>query len=122
MRSHSTNRLAMPCRILRRRRGSTNTLHEGTMLFRAIVLFSLLNLPALADGPAKSVTHHTATFNGETVSYSATVERTILPDAAGKPAASLVTTAYVRDGIADEDSRPVMFIFNGGPGASSSPL
>jgi len=92
------------------------------MLFRAIVLFSLLSLPALADVTAKSVTHHTATFNGETVSYSATVEQTILPDAAGKPAASLVTTAYVRDGIADENSRPVMFIFNGGPGASSSPL
>ncbi len=54
--------------------------------------------------------------------YTTTVEQTILPDAAGKPAASLVTTAYVRDGIADENSRPVMFIFNGGPGASSSPL
>jgi carboxypeptidase C (cathepsin A) len=48
------------------------------------------------------------------------VEETILNGPDGKPAASLVTTAYTRDG--GDAHRPVMFVFNGGPGASSSPL
>src|SRR5262249_48306471 len=38
------------------------------------------------------------------------------------PNAFLVTIAYVRDDVRDKSTRPVMFAFNGGPGASSSPL
>jgi carboxypeptidase C (cathepsin A) len=97
------------------------------MLLRASLLISLLALPtsALAQTapvPEKAAAHHTGTFNGEAVPFTTTVEQTILPDASGKPAASMVTTAYTRDGVADESARPVMFVFNGGPGASSSPL
>jgi carboxypeptidase C (cathepsin A) len=96
-------------------------------MLRALLVFGFLLAPtfALADAlPAgtKSVTQQTGTFNGEAVHYTATVEQTILDDANGKPAASLVTTAYVREDAGDETRRPVMFIFNGGPGASSSPL
>ena len=95
------------------------------MLFRALVLVSLVAAPATAIAqplPAKAVTHHTGVFDGESLGYTTTVEQTILPDAKGAPAASMVTIAYTRDGIADESARPVMFVFNGGPGASSSPL
>ncbi len=94
-------------------------------MIRALLLLCLLTAPALADtrGVAtKSVNSESGTFNGEAIHYTATVAQTILPGPDGKPAASMVTTAYVRDGVANQTHRPVMFVFNGGPGASSSPL
>ncbi|THD50705.1 hypothetical protein [Phenylobacterium sp.] len=91
----------------------------------------LLTLTALAMAAATSaaadpeprvaVTQHAGHFNGQTVNYTATVAETFLHDAKGMPTASVVTIAYVRDGVADPSKRPVLFCFNGGPGASSSP-
>lgn len=79
---------------------------------------------ATADkvAPRKSVTRHEGTFNGERVRYTATVAETLLNNADNEPAAYAVTIAYVRDGVKDRKKRPVVFLFNGGPGASSSPL
>ena len=77
---------------------------------------------ALADPPRVAVTHHVGHFNGETVPYTATVAETFLDDDKGAPAASVITIAYTREDVADLAHRPVMFLFNGGPGASSSPL
>ena len=67
------------------------------------------------------VTHHEGVFNGKKVLYTATVSETIVRDAAGKPAARIVSTAYTADG-ADAASRPVLFACNGGPIGPSSPL
>jgi len=80
--------------------------------------------PATADAraPRVAVTKHAGVFNGQKLTYTATVAETFLNDAAGKPAAAATTIAYVRDGVKDRAARPVMFLFNGGPGASSSPL
>lgn len=75
-----------------------------------------------APAPRVAVTKHEGAFNGQTVRYTATVAETLLNDAAGRPAAMATTIAYVRDGVKDRAQRPVMFLFNGGPGASSSPL
>jgi carboxypeptidase C (cathepsin A) len=72
--------------------------------------------------PLRAVTRHSGTFNGETVNYTATVFETIVADAGGAPAGSMINTSYVRDGVAHPEARPVTFVFNGGPGASSSPL
>ena len=71
--------------------------------------------------PRVAVTRHVGHFNGQTVNYTATVAESFLHDANGAPTASVVTIAYVRDGVADQAKRPVLFCFNGGPGASSSP-
>jgi carboxypeptidase C (cathepsin A) len=71
--------------------------------------------------PRLAVTQHVGHFNGQTVNYTATVAETFLHDAKGEPTASVVTIAYVRDGVANPAKRPVLFCFNGGPGASSSP-
>lgn len=71
--------------------------------------------------PRVAVTQHTGHFNGQTVNYTATVAESFLHDAKGTPTASVVTIAYTRDGVADPAKRPVLFCFNGGPGASSSP-
>jgi carboxypeptidase C (cathepsin A) len=79
--------------------------------------------PAVAAAPAgDAVTRHTGVFNGQTVRYTATVSQTAIPGADTKTAATMVNTAYVRDDVKDRAKRPVMFVFNGGPGASSSPL
>jgi carboxypeptidase C (cathepsin A) len=72
--------------------------------------------------PRTSVTRHEGTFNGQRVRYTATVAETLLRNADNEPAAYAVTIAYVRDGVKDRSKRPVVFLFNGGPGASSSPL
>jgi carboxypeptidase C (cathepsin A) len=70
----------------------------------------------------KAVTHHTQTLNGVRIRYTATVAENLLRDANGAPAATVVTVAYVRDNVKERSKRPVLFLFNGGPGASSSPL
>jgi carboxypeptidase C (cathepsin A) len=60
------------------------------------------------------VTHHVGTFNGRLIRYLATVEAIDVPGPSGKPAASLVSFAYTADDL-PAASRPVMFVFNGGP-------
>ncbi len=72
--------------------------------------------------PSISTTKQTGTFGGQTVPYTATVEEHILKGPDSIPSAFLVTIAYVRDDVGDKSKRPVAFLFNGGPGASSSPL
>lgn len=75
-----------------------------------------------ADAPRKAVTRHEITIRGERIAYTATVADDIIAGEDGKPGAAIVTIAYARDAVADPGRRPVMFLFNGGPGASSSPL
>ncbi len=71
-------------------------------------------LPTTPD----AVTRHTVSVDGRTLRYSATAGRTVLYDAKNEPAASLFSVAYTLDG-AREASRPVAFLWNGGPGSSS---
>lgn len=78
--------------------------------------------PAAARAPVVANTQHAGTFNGQKVKYDAIVAETFLQDEAGAPAASVVTTAYVRTDKRDLAHRPVLFLFNGGPGASTTPL
>jgi len=72
--------------------------------------------------PRRSITHHAGRFNGQAVAYTATVADNFVPGPDGRPGASVITIAYTRDDVADPAIRPVIFAFNGGPGASSSPL
>ena len=59
----------------------------------------------------------TGTFGGQRVSYRATVGETVLENADGKAEAVIVTTSYVK--TPRDTSRPVFFIYNGGPGSGS---
>lgn len=68
------------------------------------------------------VTKHKARIDGREIAYRAIVTELPLPGADGKPAIVAVSYAYVADKSGDPTKRPVAFIFNGGPGASSSPL
>lgn len=66
-------------------------------------------------------TRHSGRFNNTNVKYDAVVEQHHFIGDDGQKQASLVTTAYLRTN-AERSSRPVLFLFNGGPGASTTPL
>lgn len=71
--------------------------------------------PAQAVSHPPAITHHTGTFNGKKILYTATVEGIDVPDAKAKPAAHVVSFSYTADNLNNLASRPVMFVFNGGP-------
>lgn len=66
------------------------------------------------------ITHHKGLFGGIPVAYTAKAGETIVVGADNQKLASIFSVAYVKDGGVPH--RPVMFIFNGGPGASSASL
>jgi carboxypeptidase C (cathepsin A) len=53
------------------------------------------------------------------IRYSVTAGETFLTDAQGNPTASIFSTAYIADGTTDPRTRPIAFVFNGGPGSAS---
>lgn len=69
--------------------------------------------------PKSFVTQHQGTFGEGVSSYRAVAEETYLPNKDGKPQASMWSVSYFLEGTGQADHRPVMFIFNGGPGSAS---
>ncbi|WP_129791804.1 S10 family peptidase [Sphingosinicella sp. CPCC 101087] len=67
--------------------------------------------------PVVSVTRHSGTFGGQRISYTATTGETFLRAEDGTPRASIFSVSYVRE--PRDSSRPVTFLFNGGPGSGS---
>lgn len=72
------------------------------------------NLPA----PRRFVSKHAITVKGQKVVYTATAGETYLYNRAAEPIGSIFSFSYIRDGVKDPN-RPVLFVFNGGPGSSS---
>ena len=72
-----------------------------------------------SDGPLRFATQHVGTFHGQQVTYTATAGETILKAEDGTPRASIFTTSYVRDDVENSSTRPVTFLWNGGPGSAS---
>lgn len=67
----------------------------------------------------KSITRHTVTIDGKSISYTATAGALILRNEQDEPIAFFGYTAYTRDGETDAGKRPICFSYNGGPGSSS---
>ncbi len=67
-------------------------------------------------------TRHAGEYNGTRLKYDAIAGEIVLSGEDGQPAATMFSTAYVRTDKGAAPNRPVLFLFNGGPGASSSPL
>ncbi|MEZ5293244.1 MAG: hypothetical protein R2745_19335 [Vicinamibacterales bacterium] len=80
--------------------------------------------PAAEPSTVRSLarTTHQGTFRGRAVVYEATVDEVRVSAGSGPPTATVVVTSYEAAGVPDRVRRPVIFAFNGGPGASSSPL
>jgi carboxypeptidase C (cathepsin A) len=68
--------------------------------------------------PSDSVTQHTIEIAGGKLDYTATAGTFSLYDQSGERSAAIYYTAYVAKGAGT--SRPVTFVFNGGPGAASA--
>jgi carboxypeptidase C (cathepsin A) len=80
--------------------------------------------PAAAEQhrlPLDSTTKQTIVLPGRTLAFTATAGSIRLFDDKGEPQADIAYTAYQLDG-ADVTTRPVTFLFNGGPGAASAYL
>jgi carboxypeptidase C (cathepsin A) len=71
--------------------------------------------------PPDSTTQQTLALAGRTLAFAATAGSIRLFDDKGEPQADIAYTAYQLDG-ADPATRPVTFVFNGGPGAASAYL
>jgi carboxypeptidase C (cathepsin A) len=71
--------------------------------------------------PPDSTTKQAVALPGRSLNFTATAGSIRLNDGKGEPEADIAYTSYQLDG-ADAKTRPVTFIFNGGPGASSAYL
>lgn len=72
-------------------------------------------LQAQAEAPLKFVTEHQDNFGR----YTAIGEETMMSDQEGRPEAIIWSVSYLRKDVEESTGRPVMFIFNGGPGSAS---
>ncbi len=101
---------------------------------RLIYLFLIILLSGLLNGQDKAmsndygrslqaeskvVTAHNINIKGQRVPYSATAGTQPVWDKEGKVVASLFYTYYQRTDVSDQDSRPLVISFNGGPGSAS---
>jgi len=68
----------------------------------------------------ESVTERTARIGGREVGYRAVASTTTLRGDDGEPRASVFSVAYTRTDVEDPGERPLTFVFNGGPGSSST--
>ncbi|WP_424360699.1 S10 family peptidase [Methylocystis parvus] len=70
--------------------------------------------------PAEAVTSHTISLQGEKIAFTARAGAIRLRDAkSDAPQADVAYISYERTGV-DASTRPVVFVFNGGPGAASA--
>ncbi|MDE2576944.1 MAG: peptidase S10 [Rhodospirillales bacterium] len=74
--------------------------------------------PAAIAEPRRFETRHQGSFHGVATPYRCVAAALHVPDATGKPQCSVFSFSYLADSPAPE-SRPVCFIFNGGPGSAS---
>jgi carboxypeptidase C (cathepsin A) len=71
--------------------------------------------------PPDSTTKHTLDLAGRSLAFTATAGSIRLFNDKGEPQADIAYTSYQLDG-SDHATRPVTFLFNGGPGAASAYL
>src|ERR1035437_10699712 len=79
-----------------------------------------------AEGPAtpippetNSVTDHELSLDGKTLHYSATAGTLLIDGDDAKPYGTVFYVAYTLAGVSDARTRPVTFLYNGGPGSAS---
>lgn len=68
--------------------------------------------------PRRFVTTHQMEVGGETLKYTAIAGETYIYSSSGDPIGSIFSFSYIKQGEVKKD-RPVVFVFNGGPGSSS---
>ena len=66
-----------------------------------------------------SVTDHELSLDGKTIHYSATAGTLLIDGDDAKPYGTVFYVAYTLVGVSDFRTRPVTFLYNGGPGSAS---
>lgn len=66
-----------------------------------------------------SITEHDLSLAGKTIHYTATAGALLIAGADDQPNASMFYVAYTMNGVADPRTRPLTFLYNGGPGSAS---
>ncbi len=66
-----------------------------------------------------AVTHHEWKAAGTPVAYTATAGNLVIHDDDDKPYGSVFYVAYTEDGVSEEGTRPITFLYNGGPGSAT---
>lgn len=107
------------------------------LLLAAAALAALAPLTSAQRGPAaqappaaaaestpvppetSSVTEHEFTLDGKALRYTATAGNLLINDEADKPYGSIFYVGYTLAGVSDPRTRPVTFLYNGGPGSAS---
>ena len=82
-----------------------------------LLLFALTSVAGHASEPAPVRREHNLVLAGGAIRYAAAFERFKIASPHRPDAATITTIAYVRQ--QSDPQRPVLFAFNGGPGASS---
>lgn len=88
-----------------------------------VPILVFLLLPTISLGqeakPKSFITQHQGTFGGKKISYTATGSETYLKNEEGKATGAMWSVAYTLNGEVNPATRPVTFVFNGGPGSAS---
>ncbi len=101
---------------------------KPTATMRLILRLTLLAVVAFAvpsghaatpEPPAESITRHSVKVGSVEAAFTATAASLPLVDDKGERQADVFYVAYTRDDAAG-GSRPITFVFNGGPGSSSA--
>jgi carboxypeptidase C (cathepsin A) len=66
-----------------------------------------------------SVTDHSIRLGSQVIPYKASAGTTLLKNDRGEPTGLMYSVAYTRSDVKDPGTRPVSFLFNGGPGSAS---
>jgi carboxypeptidase C (cathepsin A) len=75
--------------------------------------------PAETPKEEWSVTERTIQIGGQTIPYKASAGTTLLKNDAGEPTGLLYSVAYTRSDVKDPSTRPISFLYNGGPGSAT---
>jgi carboxypeptidase C (cathepsin A) len=75
--------------------------------------------PAPIPSETTSVTDHELQLDGKTIHYKATAATLLIDGDDEKPYGIVFYVAYTLSGVSDPRTRPVTFLYNGGPGSAS---
>src|SRR6202000_3503995 len=74
---------------------------------------------AAATKEEVSTTEHSIRIGGQNIPYKATASTTLLKNEKGDATGLLYSVAYTRSDVKDLSTRPISFLYNGGPGSAT---
>jgi carboxypeptidase C (cathepsin A) len=72
-----------------------------------------------ASKEESSVSEHSIKIGGQTIPYKATASTTLLKNEKGESTGLMYSAAYTRSDVKDVNTRPIAFLYNGGPGSAT---